>query len=93
MSTNDTVRSRDSVYGDAWKDSSKLLVYLLSLGYEYKITNMMKVGHFFAWFMIFNKLIRALSSPYNIDHWVDIAGYATLVAEDIEVRDSGGSDG
>ncbi len=35
--------------------------------------------------MIVHKLARALSgNPNHLDHWVDIAGYATLVANRLE---------
>jgi len=40
-------------------------------------------GYFFNWMMILNKLIRALYTPNDPDHWKDIAGYATLVMNDI----------
>lgn len=37
----------------------------------------------FPWLMIFNKLIRALTSPTKIDHWADIQGYAELALRSI----------
>jgi hypothetical protein len=36
----------------------------------------------FAWQMILNKLIRAMASPENADHWKDIQGYCQLVLEE-----------
>ena len=37
----------------------------------------------FPWIMILNKLVRALSSPTQIDHWEDIIGYATLARDEL----------
>lgn len=36
---------------------------------------------YFPWIQILNKLIRALTSPTNVDHWEDIIGYATLARD------------
>jgi hypothetical protein len=38
------------------------------------------------WVQILGKLIRALSSPNDPEHWRDIAGYATLVLDDITTQ-------
>ncbi|OED34470.1 hypothetical protein AB832_07580 [Flavobacteriaceae bacterium (ex Bugula neritina AB1)] len=40
-----------------------------------------------AFAMICFKLARASMTPYNKDHWLDIAGYALLTAEDLPKDD------
>lgn len=40
--------------------------------------------YWFHWIMILNKLIRALASPMKKDHWLDIAGWATLAVQILE---------
>ena len=46
-------------------------------------------GYFYNWITILCKLLRAISSPTNPDHWRDISGYALLVAEHLETGSRG----
>ena len=36
------------------------------------------------WVLILSKLIRALHTPWEVDHWRDIEGYARLVREELQ---------
>lgn len=74
------LQERDVLYGDAWKISGCTLQSL-----RLPFTELIRKApqYVFAWVMILNKLIRACKSPYEIEHWKDIQGYAQLVADDI----------
>ncbi len=76
------VEERDDAYGAAWKTSGEILAFLLPPN---KVKFPLFNTHFvFSWIMILNKLTRALVTPNNPDHWLDIAGYATLVYEEVK---------
>lgn len=66
--------NRDVKYGQSWLVTGKLMPLL-------KLDRIINQGLFFAWIMILNKLMRAMTTPDDIDHWKDIAGYAILVAD------------
>lgn len=72
------LRERGSVYGDAWKHTG---IVLNDLGGS--LDELLRGPYAFAWIMIQNKLTRALRTPNDPDHWKDIAGYATLVYNDL----------
>lgn len=83
---SETLGSRGEEYGAAWTVTGQLLsseplcMLLMRL--------IIKGGPYtFAWIMILNKLVRAATSPGNVDHWLDIAGYATLVCDDLRSKD------
>ncbi len=78
------LKDRDEEYGDAWKTSGEIL-HTLS---EHLNELIRKAPQYvYAWLMILNKLIRACRTPYNMDHWIDIQGYAKLVSDDIHRED------
>jgi hypothetical protein len=72
---------RGKQYGDAWKITGAIVAHLAR---NYDMTVIMSSLYFFNWLIIMNKLVRAMATPGNEDHWLDIAGYAKLVAEDLE---------
>ncbi len=84
----DVMEERDKEYGDAWKITGEILAFLLSP--NKKKSPLFNTHFVFNWAMILNKLCRALITPNNPDHWLDIAGYATLVYE--EVKDAAEKD-
>jgi hypothetical protein len=74
---------REQEYHEAWAISGELMAHPQVL----EGLNDMGKNHpriLYPWIQILNKLIRALSSPTKIDHWKDIAGYATLVSDELE---------
>jgi hypothetical protein len=78
------LNERSNTHG-AFKDNANLTLemeYLCSQAKNYhKLTDVQTMGMR----MILHKLSRALSGNHNeADHWDDIAGYATLVSEDIK---------
>jgi len=75
------VASRNTQYGAAWLTTGKLIGFLSKEFYEF----LERAPNFsYAWVIILNKLVRLLHDPENLDSWQDIAGYATLVAEELE---------
>lgn len=84
MEMNKMLEERGKVHGDAWKISGDLISYIDS---NYNITPMIRSGYFFAWYMVLNKLIRALKTPDYRDNWVDIIGFAQLALNDIEEKE------
>jgi hypothetical protein len=63
-------------YGDAWLIAGNWLHHT-AVRNSPLFTESLFVHNFV---LIFSKMARALHSPYNVDHWRDAAGYATLVA-------------
>jgi len=78
------LKNREAKYGNTWFLAGKV-VEMLRTPYIQFIRICPEYSH--NWMMILSKLIRILFSPYDIDHWRDIAGYATLVQRDLEVHD------
>jgi hypothetical protein len=76
------IAERDEAYGAAWKTTGEILAFLLAKPSQNPALFQTPYG--FNWIMILNKLNRALASPENPDHWLDIAGYATLVYEEVK---------
>mgnify|MGYP000954753686 CR=1 FL=1 len=77
---SDLLERRNKTYGEAWKLTGRMVKpvvgYLPPL-----IVNVPSM--FIPWVMILNKLARILTTPRRVDHWRDIAGYATLVVESL----------
>jgi hypothetical protein len=71
------VKERSDKYGEAWLTTGEIARDLDAVG-------RLPAFALFPWLIILNKLIRALTSPYHIDHWRDIAGYAYIVTEHLE---------
>jgi len=76
------IQERDEAYGAAWKTTGEILAFLLAKPGQ--PPPLFQTPYSFNWIMILNKLNRALASPENPDHWLDIAGYATLVYEEVK---------
>lgn len=74
------LKDREEEYGDAWFVGGETLGFL-----QGPLGGLIRKApqYAYAWITILNKLIRACKTPYEIDHWVDIQGYAKLVADDI----------
>jgi hypothetical protein len=76
MNTDKLLEERKREYGDAW--------ILAGVWLNHKAVRdsaLFQESIFIHNFvLILSKMARALHSPYNVDHWRDIAGYATLVA-------------
>lgn len=79
----DITNVRNKEYADAWAKTGVLLAPIKEELFRFL---MMAPRHFFPWLLIFNKLLRALATPYNRDHWLDIIGYATLVLHDVDTN-------
>jgi hypothetical protein len=76
MNVDQLLKKREAEYGTAWITAG---VWLNSKAV--RDSNLFQESIFIHNFvLILSKLARALHSPYNVDHWQDIAGYATLVA-------------
>lgn len=73
------VASRDKAYDNAWLKTSEVMRLL-----EIEKTTIWQTPYSFAWQMILNKLIRAMATPENKDHWLDSQGYCQLVLEELE---------
>lgn len=80
----ETVDDRETTYGDAWKKTGQIMSFLMGDGELVLPDPLFSTTYVFAWMMILNKLVRAITSPNNPDHWLDIAGYATLVYEEVK---------
>jgi len=78
---DELIQSRDAEYGSAWKLAGDILGTFHKSIYRSTLFTETTYGH--NWVLILSKLIRALSSPYNRDHWQDIQGYAKLVTDDL----------
>lgn len=74
------LKDRGHEYGDAWYIGGEAIGFLKG-----PLDELIRKApqYTYSWIMILNKLIRACATPYNIDHWKDIQGYAQLVADDI----------
>ncbi len=80
QSISDILEERGIEYGEAW-----LLTGLYMEGHIEELETLMGQSPFaFNWIMILNKLHRILASPYHVDSWKDIAGFATLVVDHLE---------
>lgn len=80
---NETLKERGKVYGD-YKGGSEFRANVMELLVDrYAKVNHggMPAIHMVYVYDIVNKLSRLAVTPYHIDTWHDIAGYATLVEE------------
>lgn len=80
---NETLKERGKVYGD-YKGGSEFRANVMELIVDrYAKVNHggMPAIHMVYVYDIVNKLSRLAVTPYHIDTWHDIAGYATLVEE------------
>ena len=79
--TADLLDKRGNEYGEAWKVTGQIVG---TIHPQFEVFSGTAPEYSLAWMTILCKLIRALATPRNRDHWADIAGYAMLVANDIE---------
>ena len=79
--TSELLLVRGSEYGLAWKATGDVLGDMVLNGL---MSELAETSYTFNWVMIHNKLVRALQTPRDRDHWADIIGYAQLVLEDID---------
>lgn len=82
---NETLKERGKVYGD-YKGGSEFRANVMELIVDrYAKVNHggMPAIHMVYVYDIVNKLSRLAVTPYHIDTWHDIAGYATLVEKAI----------
>lgn len=77
------VKERDDEYGNVSYWHGRLFEVIPRELREGILQNGMH-GFFFPWHLIFNKLLRALKTPMNRDHWIDIQGYAQLAINNLE---------
>ena len=89
MSIEKLLNERQKTHGEAWHLTGRVLG-MLYLNLVVIMTQFPEYA--FAWIMILNKLVRALQAPDEIDHWRDIAGYAQLVVNNLDVSNGGDND-
>jgi hypothetical protein len=75
------LNQRGKEYGEAWKLAGIMMGSVAHLFFNMLIYSPQYAHN---WVLILSKLVRALTSPRNPDHWKDIAGYATLCLKEIE---------
>ena len=81
--TDRLIDQRNAEYRDAWKlEGAVCSIPEIQEGLH--VLHNLFPEAWFPWIMILNKLLRALGSPKNIDHWADIAGYAQLVQDHLK---------
>lgn len=75
----DVLNARNGTHGDAWELTGEVIAQVPVI--RIRLDKMVQ-SHpymFLPWVTILCKLIRVLFSPTNLDHWMDIQGYAHLV--------------
>lgn len=82
--TQRLVDSRNERYADAWAKTGVVLEVVSTELNQLLVT---RPRMYLPYVTIVCKLMRIFGSPDNPDHWRDIAGYATLVANDLEKND------
>lgn len=85
--TEEVIEERNKQYMDAWRLTGKLMSDPEVAG----PVNDMVINHSYAalpWITILCKLLRALASPGNPDHWLDISGYAMLVYKHLTKKEA-----
>lgn len=86
-SVADLIISRGAKYGEAWILTGQILG-LVQEKSPIAFTRLFASPYGFNWVIILNKLVRALASPTETDHWHDSQAYAKLVADHIDYIDS-----
>lgn len=74
---------RGETYAEAWLTAGRVLEVML-LNDKTSFHRIAASGFLHNFVLIVSKLCRALATPRNIDHWRDIAGYATLIVQHLE---------
>jgi hypothetical protein len=83
-SIEETLASREKTHGPAWWVTG-VLIRELRATYPEGWDNLINSGYSYSWIIILNKLVRALTTPHEADHWHDIQGYARLTEEFIKL--------
>lgn len=81
----DLIEQRDDQYGSAWIECTHL-IGAIPKGVWHRFQSIAP-QYLYAWIIILNKMYRILVDPYHKDSWRDIAGYATLVLNDLEAQE------
>ena len=85
MEIKNILEQRGNTHGD-FSDNAFIAQRLKEITRTGKVYEMMSLVQKEAVDMILHKIARAVSgNPDHKDHWDDIAGYATLVSERIDV--------
>lgn len=71
------LEKRQEKYGDAWIVPGEMAKLV-------DLTKVADMNFLYVFMVILSKLVRITSTPSDIDHWKDIAGYATLVFQHLE---------
>jgi ABC-type phosphate/phosphonate transport system permease subunit len=79
------LKERKDEYGNTWLIAGKVVHFITAF---VSLDKIVASGYIHNWVLILSKLIRALFTPDHIDHWQDMAGYATLVAEDLKTTNN-----
>lgn len=87
MKTEELIAHRTKEYGDAWLFVGMVLRSFADTIYTSRLATQSPFMH--NWILILSKLMRALHSPHNRDHWDDISGYAMLVSMHIKEIERG----
>jgi hypothetical protein len=80
LDASNITKVRGQEYGPAWLTTNNIVQ---ELGTQ-NLNNLVRAGFFFNWVMILNKLVRAMVTPNNRDHWLDIIGYAQLSLDHLD---------
>lgn len=76
----EVIDSRDAEYGGAWLLTGEVAAFIGG----HRLARIIDAKLLYTWLTILCKLIRLLTVPYHRDSWVDIAGYAQLVIDNID---------
>lgn len=77
------LKDRSERYGRTWILAGIIVAMLLEE--QPRITCSPYIHN---WVLIISKVVRTMYTPYDSDHWRDIAGYAQLVLEDLANAES-----
>lgn len=81
-----TLHDRGTKYGDSWLTPT-LALNAICQGDMRKYQPLVDAGLFYNWFMILAKLCRAVYSPEEFDHWLDMSGYSELTQKFLNDKD------
>ena len=82
VNVKDVLEQRGSIYGE-FKDVARTTQLLFNLMYDSHSVRTHSMD--MALYMIASKIARIVNGdPKHIDNWVDIAGYAQLVVNELE---------
>lgn len=86
MDTSDQIMvDRNNEYGNAWLLTGLVMDFVRNnTNNPAQLDDLWRSGYGYVWTIILCKLMRAVTSPTNIDHWADIEVYAKLVRKHIE---------